>query len=165
MAVQSLESPNVEVIERRQLPVIQVNGRHLLTVTEQDAPAGRTAPEQAQLWAQRVEGAIQRGQQQRSPVYVRRALFFAASSVLVAIAAHWSLGWVWHHWLHRFTPKAMLAETAAFSEGIELLHQLTLTLVRSGVWLVAAIYISNLFPLTRIGSRQIANNLFASLDL
>lgn len=54
--------PHVEVIEHR-LPVIQVNGRHLLTVTEQDAPTGRTAPEQAQFWVQRVEGAIQRGQQ------------------------------------------------------------------------------------------------------
>ncbi len=163
-AVQSPQPPQVEVLESRQLPVIRVNGRHLLTVTGQDAPTGRTAIEQAQLWAQHLRGAIEQAHYQRTPAYFRSALFLATSSLLAAIALHWSLGWVWQRWLRRVIPKAIVdPKTAALPEGIELLLQSMLTLARTGVWLAAAIYIGDLFPLTRQWNRQVTDSLFVSL--
>jgi len=163
-AVASPKAPQVEVTERNQLPIIRVDGRYLLTVTQQDALAGRTAEEQAELWAQRIRAAIQQAQYQRSPGYIRRALLFAASSILVAIALHWFLGRIWNRWLRQFMPQSMNdPETGRLPEGLELLLQSTLNLARAGMWLVTAVYLSNLFPLSRLWSRRILDTLVDSL--
>jgi hypothetical protein len=57
-AVRSTARAKIEIVENNQLPVIRVNGRHLLTVTSQDTPTGRTKQEQAQIWAQHITDAI-----------------------------------------------------------------------------------------------------------
>lgn len=163
-AVQYSKPVQVEVVERNQLPVIQVGGRYLLTVTQRDAPAGITASEQAQIWSQDIQQAIDRGQRQRQLKYIRGALIFSVWVVVVAIAVHWVLGWIWRHWLRRLIPRQAIDPTTGQEpQGIEFLFQSTLALTRTGLWLATAIYVSNLFPLTRIWSRRIVDVFKASL--
>ncbi len=69
-AVNSREPVKVEIIENNQLPVIRVQGRHLLTITSQDVPAGRTKEEQAQIWARMIAESIEQGQQERRVSYI-----------------------------------------------------------------------------------------------
>jgi small-conductance mechanosensitive channel len=163
-AVQSSKPAQVEVIERNQLPVIQVNGRYLMTVTQRDVPNGGTAAEQAQLWQQRIQQAIDQGQQQRRSKYIQAALIFSFWCVLTAIAVHWGLGWIWRHWLRRLIPRQAIDPTTGQEpQGIEFLFQSGLAIARAGLWWVTAIYISNLFPLSRTWSRQIVDVLISSL--
>ncbi|MCX7592887.1 MAG: hypothetical protein N2235_03810 [Fischerella sp.] len=104
-AVRSPETVNVEILESNQLPVIRVNGRHLLTVTSQDTPTGRTKQEQAQIWAQRIAEGIRQGQEERRLSYFWRAILLAILFVLAAFAVHQVLGWIWHYWLRRLVPR------------------------------------------------------------
>jgi small-conductance mechanosensitive channel len=154
----------VEIVEINQLPVILVNSRHLLTVTQEDTFTGRTKQEQAKIWAQRIREAVQQGQEERRLSYFWRAILFAVLSVLGAIALHLMLGWVWRYWLRRLVPREVNhPETGAQPKGIELFLKLTLFVVRSLLWIAIAIYITDLFPLTREWSRRSANILWMSL--
>lgn len=120
-AVRSSEPVKVEIVESNQLPVIRVNGRHLLSVTQEDTPTGRTKQEQAQIWVQQISEAVSQGQEERRLSYLWRALLFASLSVIGAIALHKILGFMWRYWLQRLVPKAANnPETGAQPKGIEL---------------------------------------------
>ncbi len=163
-AVRFPDSVKVEIVETNQLPVILVNSRHLLTVTQEDTPTGRTKQEQAKIWAQRISEAIQQGQVERRASYFWQAISLTILSVLAAIALHLLLGWVWRYWLRRLVPREVNhPETGAQPKGIELFLKLTLLVVRSLLWIAIAIYITDLFPFTREWSRRIANILWMSL--
>jgi potassium-dependent mechanosensitive channel len=163
-AVRSSEPVRVEIVEINQLPVILVNGRHLLTVTQEDIPTGRSKQEQAQIWVQQIRETVAQGQEERRLSYLWRALLIASLSILSAIALHKILGFIWCHWLQRLVPKgANNPETGAQPKGIELFLNLTLSLVRIGLWLGTIIYITDLFPLTRYWSQRIASILQMSL--
>ncbi len=164
---EAVSSPNpvkVEIVEINQLPVILVNSRHLLTVTQQDIPTGRTKEEQATIWAQRITEAVQQGQEERRLSYFWRAILLVILSLLSAIALHIILGRVGRYWLRRLVPtEANHPETGAQPRSIELFLKLTLFAVRSLLWIGTLIYITDLFPLTREWSRRIANILWMSL--
>ncbi len=163
-AVRSTNPAKVEIVESNQLPVIRVNDRHLLTVTQQDVPTGRTKREQAEIWAQRITEAIQEGQEERRLGYFWQAVLLVILSVVGAIALHQILGWVWRYWLRRLVPReANHPDTGAQPKGIELILQLTLVVVRALLWIGTAIYITDLFPLTREWSRRIVSILWMSL--
>lgn len=163
-AVRSLEDVKVEIVETNQLPVILVNNRHLLTVTQEDTFTGRTKQEQAQIWAQRIREAIELGQVERSLNYFWRAILLIVLSILGAIALHLLSGWVWRYWLRRIVPtQAHHPETGVQPQGTELFLKLTLFIVRSLLWIGIAIYLTDLFPLTREWSRSITNILWMSL--
>jgi len=162
--VRSADSVKVEIVETNQLPVILVNNRHLLTVTQEDTFTGRTKQEQAQIWAQRIREAVEQGQAERRLSYIWRAILLIILSILGAIALHLLLSWIWRYWLRRLVPTAANhPDTGAQPKGIELFLQLTLVLLRSLLWIGVAIYITDLFPLTREWSRRIANLLWMSL--
>jgi potassium-dependent mechanosensitive channel len=163
-AVRSIEPVKVEVVESNQLPVIRVNNRHLLTVTQQDTPTGRTTQEQAQIWTQRITEAIQQGQQERNVSYFWKAILLTFLSVLGTFILHKVLGWIWRYWLRQKFPRdANNPETGERPKSIELFLQLTLTVVRAGLWLGTLIYITDLFPLTREWSQRITNLLLMSI--
>ncbi|MBD2775222.1 mechanosensitive ion channel family protein [Iningainema tapete] len=162
--VRSTKPVKVEIVKSNQLPVIRVNGRHLLSVTQQDTPTGRTEQEQAEIWAQQIAEALQQGQEQRKLSYVWRAILFAVLSGLGAYALHRLSGWIWRYWLRQLVPRAASdPDTGAQPKSIELFLLLTLTVVRAGIWLGTTIYITNLFPLTRYWSQQITSILWLSL--
>ncbi|WP_016877953.1 mechanosensitive ion channel family protein [Chlorogloeopsis fritschii PCC 9212] len=163
-AVRSSEPVKVEILQTNQLPVILVNSRHLLTVTRQDTPPGRSTQEQAKIWVQRITEAVRQGQEERRLSYFWRAILLAVLFVLGAIALHLALGWVWRYWLRRLLPQeANHPDTGAQPKGIELFLQLTLVLVRAFLWIGTAIYITDLFPLTREWSQRAVSILWMSL--
>ncbi len=163
-AVRSTETVKVEIVKNNHLPVIRVNNRHLLTVTQEDIPVGRTTDEQAEIWAKRISEGVQQGQEERRLSYIWRAILITVLSILGAIVLHKTLGWVWHYWLRRLVPRdASNPDTGTQPQAVELFLKLTLFIMRIGLWLGTAIYITNLFPLTRYWSQRITNILWMSL--
>jgi small-conductance mechanosensitive channel len=155
---------SVKLDNNQTLPIIKVDGSHLLTVTEQDAPPGRTAKEQAEIWAGQLQGAIQLAQKQRSPNYISKAIVLSAGFVLLVIAFTWALGWIWHRWLQPKLPREVrdtqeTRQRLTVEAGVRIL----LAGIRVSVWLFTLLYITNLFPQTRELSRKVTDTLVASL--
>ena len=154
----------VKLDNSQTLPIIKVDGSHLLTVTEQDAPPGRTAKEQAEIWAGQLQGAIQLAQKQRSPNYISKAIVLSAGFVLLVIAFTWALGWIWHRWLQPKLPREVRdTEETRQRLTVEAGVRILLAGIRVSVWLFTLLYITNLFPQTRELSRKVTDTLVASL--
>ncbi|NEQ23382.1 MAG: mechanosensitive ion channel, partial [Microcoleus sp. SIO2G3] len=163
--VRTTDPPVLVTIDRTQeLPIIKVDGSHLLTVTQEDAPPGRTAKEQAQIWVGELEGAIQEAQEQRRPGYIQKAIVLSMGCVLLAIALSWGLGWIWFRWLQpRLPPEVQDSEDSRQHLTIELTVKILFACIRLALWLFVAFYITNLFPQTREISRQMRDTLVGSL--
>jgi potassium-dependent mechanosensitive channel len=164
--VQSSDPVTVEVEQRNQSPTLLLNNRYLLTVTEQDAIPGSTPDEQADIWAQQLQDAVQQAKAERSPAYSQRMALLVAGLVVAIAFLHWLLGRVKDQILRSLrqrlsTPADMHSESHS-SRPLEGLLQLFLAIVRLGLWVIAALYITNLFPVTRSWSYQITNILTTS---
>lgn len=181
-AVSSSEPVEVKVEQRNLLPTIllvsvsnkdlkanssppDTSGRYLLTVTQLDAPAGSSPGEQAGTWAAQIQQAVNEAQQQRSGKYIRDAMVNAIAILMGAIAFHIVLGWFWPRTLRRglrmFFPEPNPSQPNP-PRSFDLLLNLTLASTRFGLWVATLLYITNLFPVTRRWSYQIANILIAS---
>jgi small-conductance mechanosensitive channel len=158
-----LDAPLQVTVERRnQLPALFLNDRYLLTVTDRDALPGSTEDEQAKLWARQIQAAVQQAQAQRSQQYLRSMSILSVVIILGAIASSWLLGR-----LRRFLSRATRQKLAGsdgvpLPQGLELLFTLLLAIARTFVWVAAALYIANLFPVSRSLSYQIQNILLSS---
>ena len=154
----------VKLEEAQNLPIIKVNGAHLLTVTQEDAPPGRTAKEQAEIWAGQLESAIQEAQEQRRPTYIGKALLLSMGCVLLTIAGSWALGWIWHRWLQPLLPREERDSRDTRQRlTIEVGVKIILAAIRLALWLCTALYITNLFPQTRELSRKMTDTMVGSL--
>jgi small-conductance mechanosensitive channel len=154
----------VRIDESQNLPIIKVDGAHLLTVTEEDAPPGRTAKEQANIWAGRLEQAIQEAQEQRSPAYIRKAILLSIGYILLASACSYALGWIWRHWLQPMLPKEMSdSQDTRQRLNVELGVKVILAGIRAALLLFTTLYITDLFPQTRELSRKITSTIVGSL--
>lgn len=181
-AVSSSEPVQVKVEERNLLPTIllvsvsnkdlkanssppDISARYLLTVTQLDAPAGSSPGEQAGTWAAQIQQAVNEAQQQRSGKYIRDAMVNAIAILIGAIAFHIVLGWFWPRTLRRglrmLFPEPNPSQPNP-PRSFDLLLNLTLASTRFGLWVATLLYITNLFPVTRRWSYQIANILIAS---
>lgn len=167
-AVQEDQPVQVEIEQRNGLPTILVNDRHLMTVTERDAPLGSTPEEQARVLARRLRAAVQQAQQQRTAEFLQWAGTVAVGVIAIAVLLHWGLGLFWQRSLRPSLaailpqPNADEAETSEHPQALNLLLNLLLAIARTGVWLGATLYITNLFPLTRQWGYRIFNSLVAS---
>jgi small-conductance mechanosensitive channel len=154
----------VKIEEAQNLPIIKVDGAHLLTVTQEDAPPGRTAKEQAEIWAGRLESAIQEAQEQRRPTYIGKALLLSMGCVLLAMAGSWALGWIRHRWLQPLLPREVRdSQDSRQRLTIEVGVKIILAAIRLAIWLCTALYITNLFPQTRELSSKITDTMVGSL--
>ncbi len=163
-AVESEQPVQVRVVERNQLPVIEVNDRYLLTVIQRDAIAGYTPQEQAQIWQRELQQAIERGQEQRQPGYLRRAFVLAGGLLLLAIAAHWGLGRLWRYAGQRLLPhQAVDPTTGQQPQSMVILAQSLLAITRFILWAAVLVYIGDLFPLSRTWSRRMIDAVTSSL--
>lgn len=143
------EAVVLELATSNNLPVLVLNGRTLLTVTERDVPEGMEAMEQAEAWRQRLEQALARARAERRPEYLRRQLPRVLAVLTLAAALHWGLRVVWRR---RF-PQAWAIQPA---EGAEpqvsagrLLQRAALVLLQAALWIGALVWISDQFPLPR----------------
>lgn len=164
-AVQSDAPARVRVEQRNQLPTLLVNDRYLLTVTERDTLINTTPTEQAQLWSEQLQSALEEAQTERSFRFIRRALVLTAGVLSVAIVLNLLLGSIWRHYLRqgleRLLPSVEPISTSQ-PKSLDLFLSLTLAIARAGVWVAASLYITNLFPLTRSWSYRIVQSLITT---
>lgn len=166
--VKTAESPiKVEINPQQKIPVIEINGQHLVSVTSEDTPEGRTTQEQAEFWRKKLQTVIQKAQYERTPMYLIQATVISIGCVLLAIALSWILGKLWCDWL-----KPHLEKDAAESVSLEgakqpnspkIAGKVLLAVIRCAIWIYALIYITNQFRQTRQLSRIVTDTLIASL--
>ncbi|NJL81814.1 MAG: mechanosensitive ion channel [Chloroflexaceae bacterium] len=171
-------SPAVRVDYSQEIPVIRLNGNaHLLSVTAEDAPQGRTVQEQAEIWVQTLQTALAQAERERQPDYLIQALVLSLVYAGLAIAASWGLGWLWHRWLKPRWESEPVSGEEPVTVGLQTAAQqpiqaetgarVLLTLGRAGVWLSVLVSILELFPQTRQWSRFfvdiVVNSLFSDL--
>jgi small-conductance mechanosensitive channel len=145
-------------------PVIFADDRYIMTVTNADAEVGRASSPQAQAeqWARVIDNTLVEVRAIQQNGYYLRASVKTLVALTLALGFYWIAGKVWHDWLQQ-----MLARIGSWSDdvesdvtGLRFLFHLSLFLVRLGVWLIAIIYIANVFPLTR----RIRYRVLSSLD-
>ncbi|MBD2152553.1 hypothetical protein H6F44_20875 [Pseudanabaena sp. FACHB-1277] len=161
-AMQSDLPVKVTLENRNQLPAIFLNDRYLLTVTERDAIAGLTADEQAKIWVQEIQVVAQKTQIERSQEYLQNMLILSMGILLVAIALSWRLVWLRRYLSDIAKQKWISTDSETIPKGMELFFKLILAITRTCVWLVAILYIANLFPVSRSLSYQVQNILLSS---
>jgi len=155
----------VEIVDTNGLPVIKLNGRHLLTVTSEDTQPGRTVQQQARTWVGILQTAIKQAQEERSSAYLRYAFFLSVACMLLTIAFSWTLSRICYSWLRPALPREV-SDSQIFLQktGFELGVKFILTFIRAVAWLACLIYITNLFPQTRELSRGVSDVLIFSLS-
>ena len=154
-AVESPQPPTVKLELRNKAPTIIVNDRYLLTVTQNDTIGGQTPTEQATIWVNRLQTTILQAQQERRPESIDKMVVLAVGIMVAAIVLHLLLGKIWAR------IKRRLHQLPATT--IDLLFRSTLFLVRTAMWTIALLYITNLFPLTRQWSYNFTTSLISSL--
>ncbi|MBN3958852.1 mechanosensitive ion channel domain-containing protein [Nostoc sp. NMS8] len=163
--ISASESIQVKIEKRNQLPTILLNDRYLLTVTQQDTLPGSTLDEQAHIWAQQIEGALQQAHLERTRTYLQQTSFIAAAILLITVGFSWLLGWIKHQFIRVASFRLTTSNAIPNSETLkvlELFFKLVLASMRIGLWMSAILYITNLFPFTRQWSYQISNILITS---
>ncbi|WP_087069338.1 mechanosensitive ion channel family protein [Cyanobium sp. NIES-981] len=139
---------SVQVGEVNHLPVLRLNDRTLVTVTERDVPEGLEAREQAEQWQGQLQQAIARARQERSPEHVARMLPRVLAILLGALGLHILLLRLWRRWC----PKALAplpTEGERSDRSNRFLLRSTLLLLQTVVWLGATALVMDLFPLSR----------------
>lgn len=164
---QSQETIQVTTEFRDRYPTILVNGKYLLTVTQSDVQENRTPAEQANFWAEQLRQALQQAQNERSAGFMKNMLLLAAVTVALAIALHKGLGWLWRSArqaaIQRFVePSNEEVGVNDSPKALNLLFNLTLFFARVALWIVTALYITNLFPVTRIWSYTLTSSLVST---
>lgn len=174
------DSPiEVEIVQNQatnRIPVIVVEGNHLLSVTREDTPQGRSVEQQANIWAQRIETALRQARRERTRIYFIQAFGLSVLAILLAVALSWGLGWAWERWIYprlqrstpppssrpSFPPQSLESPTSrsvATSHSEELGAQILLNLLRGIIWLCTFWFIGNLFPTTRRFIGQVVDTL------
>jgi len=154
----------VEIIGSNSLPVIKVDGHHLLTVTQGDTASGITVQEQAKIWAELLNTSIRQAQEERRAAYIGNAFLLSFGCVLLAIACSLGIAWIWRRWLRPLLPREVTdSPTPQQQTGIEQGAHFLIAAIRAVLWLGTAIYITNLFPQTREWSRSVSDILVFTL--
>ncbi len=144
-------------------PTVRAN----FTVTASDAESGLTPTEQAQIWADKLESTFAIAKQQRQSDYIRRNLWQIPVVPFIAAIAHWLSGILWRNYLAQFLKSATTdskedPKAKKSMEGftaVNLFLNATLLLLRSGIWIGALLYATNLFPETRSVSYSVVSEL------
>lgn len=165
--VESQKPPEVEVKQRNQSPILRINEHYLLTVTQQDVVLGNTPEEQAQIWIGQIRQAVNQAYQERSSQFLWQTSMLVVGIVLLAIALHWGLGRMWR-FLLRKAPHLLGLEKSDRkleenqSQPLKICLNLILLLARTTLWVAVVLYATNLFPVTRKWSYDVASTLMAS---
>ena len=162
------ESISVRFKLREEVPIITVNDRELLTVTAKDAELGdkETLKAQAKDWNRRLQKALEQAQQERRVGFLWQAGVRALGIALAALIGHWLTGRLWRRSLRNLMRRITFSQDVPQGQppaALKLFFKLTLALMRSAIWGGAAIYITNLFPVTRQLSYSVLKALTATL--
>ena len=164
-AVESQKIPEIEVKEGDRDAIIIIDGRSI-TVTNNDVPSGESANKQAYLWADTIRKTINQAIQERSENFIRNTLILSIILVVLTIALHFVLGKVWEILQRNVSPLVTSEDSSDQNQqqsSLNLLLRSSLFLTRTALWVAVALYITNLFPLTRKWSFDIAGIIRDSL--
>ncbi|PPT07211.1 Potassium efflux system KefA protein / Small-conductance mechanosensitive channel [Geitlerinema sp. FC II] len=144
---------SVEVVERNDLPTILLDGIYLMTVTERDSETGRTAREQAEIWADKIRQALQKANRERSQAFLRQSILRAIALIVAATVLHWSFGKLTRlpPWRSQDNPTVRAWRSLLVVAGRVLL------------WLATIYYLIDLLPVTRRWSYETRQLVFDSL--
>ena len=131
----------VKVVEQQGWTVIRINQRHLITVTKQDLIPGMFLKEQAEIWREEIETAIEKALQERTAVYNAWATQMVSIGLIITIVLQSGL-----FWLSRRYRKKQLQQSTQQTGSFQLLGILLLEII---FWIVFVYYSANLFPKTR----------------
>jgi len=130
----------------------QNSNKILTTVTEADVADPRlNRYQQARVWAESLERALQRGQLERRPAYLRQAALYSLIVILGAIAVHLGLH-VLGRWVSRRLDQWLLHTTSNVREWtrpLKLFWQLGLLGIQVGLWTTVAYTVTDTFPQAR----------------
>ena len=145
----------VNPLKRGDLMTLRVGGRHFLTLTDQDLIGGITSEEQAELWATRLQEALDQAQYERTADYRQNATanIFAVglSLVIVSLLARWCRRQLRRRRKQRAGRPIVWLETG-------------LLVVPWFVWFGFVVWVSGLFPQVRSWRYQAAEFLAGTLS-
>ncbi|WP_460207178.1 mechanosensitive ion channel family protein [Scytonema sp. NUACC21] len=164
----------VEVTSENQNPVIRVNGRYLMTITQQDANLRQVEPREAAIRiSQLLEDHLRDGKQERQPKFLMRQGGIAAAFALTMLILSWGL----KRWQQRSTQllSQQLSQPVDGPITTQLKHQQfghmnearkrLFQLSQAGVWGGGTYFILGLFPYTRVLQLEILAALQIPLKL
>lgn len=144
------------------LPVLKVDvgskqPLYLMTVNSQDAK--NSTPEvTARTWQKKLQGAIDRGQDERANLW--RLIAIGSLCLLMALIAHWGMGWFWRHKLFKLLPQATVDPTTGDQpQSLRFLLKVIFYCLRIALWVGTIGFICGLFPWTRNGIYLLINAL------
>ncbi|MDJ1176139.1 mechanosensitive ion channel domain-containing protein [Roseofilum capinflatum] len=140
-AIATNTPPEVKIVEHNGQVSLQVNNRHLISVSESDMMPGHPSLEQAQIWRNEIQQALQRARRERTPIYRAWAIKMAliASGVAIALQCLW-------FWLQRRLRRQKNQDGELIKTSWKIL---ALILLQVATWLIFISYVTNLFPLSR----------------
>lgn len=164
----------IEVLSRQvgELTTIRIQNNprtseHLLTVTEGDFIRGIQPMDQARIWQDRLQAALEQAQRERTPQYRQRAVYICIGLLALSIVLHLLVQWVrrrFNRYVSRQdTPQNPRASTWVSHWATKTLLQPLLFFLQIGVWIGALIYFSGLFPITRFWRYRALKFLSATL--
>ncbi len=164
-AVESQKVPEIEVKKFDEYAKIFVDGKPII-VTQKDVPSGKNPDEQADDWGNKIRKTVKRAIEERTENFIRNTLIISILLVLLTIALHIVLGKVWKIFQRNVSPLVTSEDSSDQNQeqsSLNLLLRSTLFLTRTVLWVSVALNISNLFPLTRKWSFDIAGIIRDSL--
>lgn len=166
-AVSSEKIPEVKVEKGDKYAKILIGDISQFTVTKNDLASAVDNPnEQAEKWADLIRQTIKKARKERSEEFIQNTLILSFILVVLTAALHWVLGRVWEILQRNVSPLVTAVGTSDENQqqsSLNILLKATLLLARTALWVVVALYITNLFPVTRQWSFDIARSIRFSL--
>ncbi|MGD1860354.1 MAG: mechanosensitive ion channel family protein [Leptolyngbyaceae cyanobacterium] len=138
---------------RNKAPVLLVNGRYLMTVTQEDARLNRAnSPRSlADDWANQLNEDLATALRERSDAVLQRRVVIALVLLLLTLAADRLISYVWRRSLRPLLENVTTPHDDGHTPpaGFNLLLSLLQSLIRFALWFSIITYITTLFPLTR----------------
>lgn len=164
-AVNSEKIPEVKVEKGNNYAKILIGENSQFTVTSKDA-VPEDPNKQAENWAQIIRETVKKAREERSEEFIQNTLILSFMLVVLTVALHWVLGRIWEILQRNVSPLVTAVGTSDENQqqsSLNILLKATLLLARTALWVVVALYITNLFPVTRQWSFDIARSIRFSL--
>lgn len=169
-AIAAPELPSVTIGGRSKLPTINLDDRHLLTVTEADILPGQDVYDQALRWKDIIEQTLRDAKQARSPEYIQQRIFISIAILAATLLIHLLISKLWQRIIlpflrTRFFPAASEPQEPSQPSPphrvFDALLNLNLLLLQTSIWIASLILISKQFLWTKRWSYYIWQSLTA----
>ncbi|MEO1374610.1 MAG: mechanosensitive ion channel domain-containing protein [Cyanobacteria bacterium J06635_10] len=158
--------PEIKVEEGNKYTQILIGDNSQITVIPEDVTSAENAKQQAEIWAEEIRETIKRAREERTVEFIRNTLILSFILIVLTIALHWVLGRVWNRLQRNVSPLIASEDSSeqnSQQNSLKILLKTSLFLARTALWVGVSLYITNLFPLTRQWSYNIAYSIRFSL--